>query len=551
MRHKTLRAAAGSAALALAGAVALALPAHADTVTASTAPPLRFVSYNICGHECGDQLEGYDDEKRIDTVVAQASVSTWNADQIFLQEVCRPQYDKILARLGPLGFKGMYSATLTGADPSCAGADYGNAVFVRGPVTETLELDLTVGGEVEPVKVPCVRNYIQNRVNWACSVHLYWRDPSIRLLEAKKLAAQAKTWQDQGIPVVLGGDFNAGPRTAPLSEFYDPGVDDGAHGTFIEADETDTEFFDPAACAVGTDPRCRSGEPTREDKKLDYLFFSSKHFQSPVGDVLPPDSVVSDHRMVRGAASWADCATFAPATGALFRRDSSGALFRYTARGDGTLAAACKTGSGWSGMKEVVRLPGTTTLAALDGNGTLWHYPADASHAYTGATRVQAATGWSPHDLLVSPGDFSGDGTADLITRDAGGDLWLHTGSGGSAYAAPVKIGNSWNIYDLLFSPGDFSGDGKTDLLGRDSVGDLYLYKGNGSGGYAPRLKVASGLAGYDAMTHPGDVNSDGKADLLARDTAGGLFLLKGNGTGGFAAPVKAGTGYPAGELLF
>ncbi|MEV6950964.1 FG-GAP-like repeat-containing protein [Streptomyces sp. NPDC051183] len=541
----------------------MVLPARADTVTASTAPPLRFVSYNICGQECSDPRKGYDEKKRIDSVVAQASVSTWNADQIFLQEVCRPQYDAILARLRPLGFDGMYSATLTGADPSCGDGDFGNAVLVRGPITEELDLDLIVGGEVEPVKVPCVKNYVQNRLNWACSVHLYWRDPSIRLAEARALAARAGTWQDQGIPVVLGGDFNAGPRTAPLSEFYDPGINDGARGTFIEADETDTDFFDPAVCPVGTATRCRSGEPTHGDRKLDYLLLSSRHFKSAQGDALPQDPAVSDHQMVRGAASWADCGTVAPTAGALFRRDASGALFRYDGRGAGTLAAACKVGTGWNGMRKVVRIPGTTTLAALDGNGTLWHYPADASGAYTGATRVQAATGWSPYDVVVAPGDFTQDGRPDLITRDANGDLWLHAGNSGnagntgnaahegSAYASPVRIGNNWGIYDLLFSPGDFSGDGRPDLMGRDSAGDLYLYKGNGSGGYAPRQKIASGLTGYDAMTSPGDVNADGRSDLLARGASGGLFLLKADDAGGLAAAVRTGSGYPAGELLF
>ncbi|MCX5192412.1 hypothetical protein OOK31_00665 [Streptomyces sp. NBC_00249] len=67
-----------------------------------------------------------------------------------------------------------------------------------------------------------------------------------------------------------------------------------------------------------------------------------------------------------------------------------------------------------------------------------------------GTARVRAATGWSPYDLLLAPGDFSGDGRQDLIARDADGDLWLHTGTGAGSYASPVKIGNGWNVYDLL-----------------------------------------------------------------------------------------------------
>ncbi|MFI5759321.1 FG-GAP-like repeat-containing protein [Streptomyces sp. NPDC051563] len=549
-RPTALWAAAGSAVLALAALTVGTVPAQADTVSASTAPPLRFVSYNICGNVCSGA--SYDQQKRIDSIVAQAAVTTWNADQIFLQEVCRPQYDEVLRRLAPQGFRGSYSATLTGNPSVCGGQDYGNAVLVRGPVSESVELDLTVGGESEPIKVPCVKNYVQNRLNWACSVHLYWDNGTLAAPEAERLAAQAKTWQDQGIPVVLGGDFNHSPRTSSLAPFYDTGINDNARGTFIEADETDGEFFDPAACTVGQEQRCRSGEPTREGKKLDYVFFSAKHFASPKGDVLPLDPAVSDHQMVRGAATWADCGPFAPAAGALFSRDESGALFRYSGREGSSLAAACKTGSGWQSIARVVRLNGTSTLAAVDSAGALWHYPADATGAYSGSTRVSAGTGWGAWDKLVSPGDFSGDGRADLITRDTSGGLWLHKGTAAAAYAAPVKIGTNWNIYADLFSPGDFTGDGRADLIGREPAGDLYLYKGDGAGGYAPRLKIGSGTAGYDAMLSPGDITADGKADLLARDTAGGLFLLKGNSTGdGFGAPAKVGSGYPAGGLLF
>jgi len=39
--------------------------------------------------------------------------------------------------------------------------------------------------------------------------------------------------------------------------------------------------------------------------------------------------------------------------------------------------------------------------------------------------------------------------------------------------------------------PGDFDGDGKADVIARDSGGTLWLYSGNGAGGWlAPRLYV-------------------------------------------------------------
>jgi hypothetical protein len=36
-----------------------------------------------------------------------------------------------------------------------------------------------------------------------------------------------------------------------------------------------------------------------------------------------------------------------------------------------------------------------------------------------------------------------------------------------------------------VFSPGDFTGDGKADVLAVKGNGELFLYRGNGAGGWA------------------------------------------------------------------
>ncbi|MDH2390958.1 FG-GAP-like repeat-containing protein [Streptomyces sp. HNM0663] len=548
---KSLLAKLSSVGVALAGAVALAPSAQADTVSAGTAPPLRFISYNICGNVCSDG-KGYDNQRRVDTVVDEAADSGWNADQIHLQEVCRSQYDKILTRLAPKGFRGLFTATLSGRSDICDGDDYGAAVLVKGSVVDTKVLDLTVGGENEPIKVPCVKNYIQSRVNWACSVHLYWNEASYREAEARALAAQAEQWEDSGVPVVLAGDFNGTPRSAALSSFYDPSVVDGGRGSFIEADDTDRDHFDPAVCAPATDTRCRSGEPTFGTKKIDYIFLGSRHFKGAKGDVLPLDTAVSDHRLVRGAAFWSDCGPAAPASGSVIRRDSHGVLYRY-AGGSGTgseLGKACKVGVGWSSMR-LVDLDGTDLLA-VDGNGDLWRYTADtASGSYSGSARTKVDTGWQTYDVLLAPGDFSGDGRADLIGRDGAGDLWLYKGDGKGYYSPRTKIGHGWQTYDVLLAPGDFSGDGRADLIGRDGAGDLWLYKGDGKGYYSPRTKIGHGWQTYSALVAPGDLDGDSKVDLVGRDGAGELWFYAGDGASGYAPRTKIGYGYPAGELIF
>ncbi|MEU4509152.1 FG-GAP-like repeat-containing protein, partial [Nonomuraea wenchangensis] len=43
----------------------------------------------------------------------------------------------------------------------------------------------------------------------------------------------------------------------------------------------------------------------------------------------------------------------------------------------------------------------------------------------------------------------------------------------------------NWGAFDVIFSPGDFSGDGKADVIVRNaSTKDLHLYLGNGTGGF-------------------------------------------------------------------
>ncbi|MDX3538614.1 endonuclease/exonuclease/phosphatase family protein [Streptomyces sp. MB09-01] len=291
--------------LAAPGPPAAAAPASVPAAPAeagSAAGTARLTSYNICGNMCSGPPYGAD--RRIAAVAAEADPGGWGADQLFLQEVCEHQYGALVDRLGPLGYGGFYSATLPAGNPAiCEGNAYGNAVLVRGPVQDTADLDLTVGGEREPITVPCALASLSDRPTWSCSVHLYWDDGTLAVPEADRLAEQARKWLDDGFAVVLGGDFNHSPRTATLSRFYLPERGDGAHGSFIEADESDAEFFDHAVCPPASTSACRSGETSFGAKKLDYLFLGAPHFRAASADALPLDTNVSDHNLLRVTAT--------------------------------------------------------------------------------------------------------------------------------------------------------------------------------------------------------------------------------------------------------
>ncbi|MBB5868062.1 hypothetical protein F4553_001441 [Allocatelliglobosispora scoriae] len=56
--------------------------------------------------------------------------------------------------------------------------------------------------------------------------------------------------------------------------------------------------------------------------------------------------------------------------------------------------------------------------------------------------------------MIVAPGDFSGDGKADIIVRRASdNNLYMHTGNGSGGWSTTnVQIGVGW--YDLNLMAG-------------------------------------------------------------------------------------------------
>jgi hypothetical protein len=139
--------------------------------------------------------------------------------------------------------------------------------------------------------------------------------------------------------------------------------------------------------------------------------------------------------------------------------------------------------------------------------------------------------------------DFTGDGKADLLAVTSTGDLSLYRGNWLGGFAgAGTRIGSGWNVFAKVFSPGDFTGDGKADILAETSNGDLCLYRGNGLGGFTGgSTKIGSGENIFDKVFYTGD----GKADLLAETSTGDLYLYHGNGLGGFTGgSTKIGSGW-------
>jgi hypothetical protein len=124
---------------------------------------------------------------------------------------------------------------------------------------------------------------------------------------------------------------------------------------------------------------------------------------------------------------------------------------------------------------------------------------------------------------IIGQRDFNGDGNADILWRDSGGDLaiWLMNGTQVLSGVAVGNVPNNWAVYGT----GDFNGDGKGDLLWRDgNTGAVAVWFMNGG----------NVLATANFGTVPSSwtiVADDNRGDILWQDFSGNLAIWQINGT--------------------
>lgn len=232
-----------------------------------------------------------------------------------------------------------------------------------------------------------------------------------------------------------------------------------------------------------------------------------------------------------------------------------GRLLQYRGTGTGGFATATgePIGAGWGAFTAVFSSgdfsgDGRPDLLARQSDGALLMYRGDGFGGFATGTAEKIGSGWQSFTALLGPGDWTGDGKADILARTQAGALLLYRGNGAGGFLTGTaeQIGSGWGPFTALLAPGDWSGDGRSDLLARTQDGALLLYRGNGAGGFiSPYPQVGSGWQGFTALASGGDFSGDGKPDILARNAGGGLLLYRGNGSGGFISPYpEVGSGW-------
>lgn len=249
----------------LVGLVLLVYAVLRVPVAASAEPgAVTFLQFNLCGSACGTRFAVVADlEREIREHDPQPYVVT-------LQEVCRGQYDRLVA---DLGYAGPFEPTVPGR--CWDGSDYGIAVLVRTgagsvEVAGSWALPAPAGGE--PRRLACVRTPGPDRPLVGCVTHLDTDPANTRSQVAAVAAAVAR------FPaVVVGGDFNALPDGPAMTPLY---------AAFREVGGGVTGGCPAAGCGAGPGL-------VRPTRKIDYLFLSRGDFADPVART--GDAPHSDH----------------------------------------------------------------------------------------------------------------------------------------------------------------------------------------------------------------------------------------------------------------
>jgi len=131
--------------------------------------------------------------------------------------------------------------------------------------------------------------------------------------------------------------------------------------------------------------------------------------------------------------------------------------------------------------------------------------------------------GWT----IVGSGDFGGDGREDILWRDTDGNMaiWMMDGTTVSGYSSIGNVPTSSTVAAVA----DFNGDGKSDVLWRDSVGNVSIWLMNGYN-ITTNSFIGNVWLGW-TIVGSGDFDSDGKSDILWRDTGGNVAIWLMDGT--------------------
>ncbi|WP_328861231.1 FG-GAP-like repeat-containing protein [Streptomyces sp. NBC_00306] len=138
------------------------------------------------------------------------------------------------------------------------------------------------------------------------------------------------------------------------------------------------------------------------------------------------------------------------------RQSITGDMYLYADDGAGKLKARGRIGTNWKLYRAVfgagdLNGDGIGDLLAVDGANSLWRYDGTTAGTVEPRAAVFAKNWGTGRNVFVGVGDLNRDGKADLVSRNAAGDLLRNSGNGAGSFSSTVKIGTGWQGYKGLF----------------------------------------------------------------------------------------------------
>lgn len=148
---------------------------------------------------------------------------------------------------------------------------------------------------------------------------------------------------------------------------------------------------------------------------------------------------------------------------------------------------------------------------------------AEGADTLTGVERLD----FTDRDVILDNAQqtFSGDGTSDILWRNASGltVAWSMLGAAKTGESVAGAAPTEWSIDDS----GDFSGDGRDDILWRNDSGLIAIW----ADGASAQASIVANVPTQWQIAGVGDFNFDGRDDFLwrnANDGAVTVWLMNG-----------------------